>query len=91
MVSQSVLCIVCLSWRSGRPWSITFQASTKNSHEERLVLLSRFDEVHLAKDVLARLWKNEPQRISPWKTLQQLIRVREIDPRLTKTQRALDG
>lgn len=60
------------------------QASTKNSHEERLVLLSRFDEVHLAKDVLARLWKNEPQRISPWKTLQQLIRVREIDPRLTK-------
>jgi len=51
---------------------------------ERLVLLSKFDEIHLAKDVLARLWKNEPQRISPWKTLQQLIRVREIDPRLPK-------
>ncbi len=51
---------------------------------ERLVLLSKFDEVHLAKDVLARIWKNEPQRISPWKTLQQLIKVREVDPRLPK-------
>ena len=51
---------------------------------ERLVLLSQFDEVHLAKDVLARLWRNEPQRISPWKTLQQLIKVRYIDPRLTR-------
>jgi len=50
----------------------------------RLVLLSKFDGVHLALDVLARLWKNEPQRISPWKTLQQLIRVRDIDPRLTR-------
>ncbi len=50
----------------------------------RLVLLSKFDEVHLAKDVLARLWRNSPQRISPWKTLQQLIKVREIDPRITR-------
>jgi len=54
------------------------------SQRSRLVLLSRFDEIHLAQDVLARLWKNEPQRISPWKTLQQLIRVRDIDPRLTR-------
>jgi len=51
---------------------------------ERLVLLSKFDEVHLAKDVLARIWKNEPQRISPWKTLKQLIKVRDVDPRLPK-------
>lgn len=50
----------------------------------RLVLLSKFDDIHLAKDVLARLWRNEPQRISPWKTLQQLINVSDIDPRLTK-------
>ncbi len=50
----------------------------------RLVLLSKFDEIQLAKDVLARLWRNEPQRISPWKTLQQLINVSEIDPRLNK-------
>ncbi len=50
----------------------------------RLVLLSRFVETDLAQDVLARLWRCEPQRISPWKTLQQLIRVRDIDPRLTR-------
>ncbi|UZE96941.1 BREX-2 system phosphatase PglZ [Alkalimarinus alittae] len=55
-----------------------------DKNKERLVLLSKFDEVHLAKDVLARIWKNEPQRISPWKTLQQLIKVRDVDPRLTK-------
>lgn len=50
----------------------------------RLVLLSGYVETGLAMDVLARLWRNEPQRISPWKTLQQLIRVRDIDPRLTR-------
>ncbi|MFT4908203.1 MAG: hypothetical protein ACI978_002292 [Oleispira sp.] len=55
------------------------------SHEgESLVMLSKYDAVSLAKDVLARLWRNEPQRISPWKSLQQLIKVREIDPRLTR-------
>jgi hypothetical protein len=51
---------------------------------ERLVILSRFDQGQLGKDVLARLWRNEPQRISPWRTLQQLLRVRAIDPRLTR-------
>lgn len=50
----------------------------------RLVLLSGYVETGLAMDVLARLWRNEPQRISPWKTLQQLILVRDIDPRLTR-------
>lgn len=50
----------------------------------RLVVLSGYVEKGLAMDVLARLWRNEPQRISPWKTLQQLIRVRDIDPRLTR-------
>lgn len=53
---------------------------------ERLVILSRFDQGQLGKDVLARLWHNEPQRISPWRTLQQLLQVRAIDPRLTRKQ-----
>lgn len=56
----------------------------QGSAQGRLVLLSRFVETELAQDVLARLWRCEPQRISPWKTLQQLIRVRDIDPRLTR-------
>ena len=51
---------------------------------ERLVLVSKYNEVQLAKDVLARLWKQAPQQISPWKNLQQFIKVREIDPRLKK-------
>ena len=51
--------------------------------EHRLVILSPFDETRLAKDVLARLWSNEPKRISPWRTLEQLLRVSQIDPRLT--------
>lgn len=51
---------------------------------ERLVLVSKYNEVQLAKDVLARLWKHAPQQISPWKNLQQFIKVREIDPRLKK-------
>ncbi|MBN8431456.1 BREX-2 system phosphatase PglZ [Microbulbifer salipaludis] len=50
----------------------------------RLVLLSALDILRLGQDVLARLWRNEPQRISPWKTLQQLIKVRDIDPRLIR-------
>lgn len=49
----------------------------------RLVILSPFDETRLAKDVLARLWSNEPKRISPWRALEQLLRVSQIDPRLT--------
>ena len=53
---------------------------------ERLVLLSAFNQAQLGKDVLARLWGQEPQQISPWRTLQQLIRVREIDPRLPRRQ-----
>jgi hypothetical protein len=51
--------------------------------DERLVMLSPFDETRLSKDVLARLWGCEPKRISPWRTLEQLLRVRQIDPRLT--------
>lgn len=60
------------------------EALVNHAAAARLVLLSKFDEIHLAKDVLARLWRNEPQRISPWKTLQQLINVSDIDPRLTQ-------
>ncbi|MCP5019862.1 MAG: BREX-2 system phosphatase PglZ, partial [Ketobacter sp.] len=51
---------------------------------ERLVLISQFNEIQLAKDVLARIWKHAPQQISPWKNLQQFIKVGEIDPRLKK-------
>lgn len=51
---------------------------------EKLVILSPLDQSQLGKDVLARLWKNEPQRISPWRTLEQLAHVQTIDPRLTR-------
>lgn len=50
----------------------------------RLVILSAFDQSLLATDVQARIWRNAPQRISPWRTLQQILKVREIDPRLTR-------
>lgn len=56
------------------------------THEKggtRLVMLTPFDETRLAKDVLARLWSHEPKRISPWRTLEQLLHVKQIDPRLT--------
>lgn len=51
--------------------------------DRRLVILSPYDETRLGKDVLARLWGNEPKRISPWRTLEQLLCVSQIDPRLT--------
>lgn len=53
---------------------------------ERLVILSPFDGAKLAKDVLARLWRCEPKRISPWRTLQQLLGIHTIDPRLTRKE-----
>lgn len=82
---QAVRFVFCVSELAIRETLVNHaRAVAQEGSRERLVLLSRFDEVHLAKDVLARLWKNEPQRISPWKTLQELIRVRQIDPRLTK-------
>ncbi|NEX20415.1 BREX-2 system phosphatase PglZ [Thiorhodococcus mannitoliphagus] len=56
---------------------------THTPGDERLVMLTPFDETRLSKDVLARLWGCEPKRISPWRTLEQLLRVRQIDPRLT--------
>ena len=75
---QAVKLVYCVSELAMR------EALVQHDGRTRLVLLSRFDESHLAKDVIARVWKNEPQRISPWKTLQQLINVRQIDPRLLK-------
>lgn len=60
------------------------EALVNHAGTTRLVLLSKFDQVQLGKDVLARLWRYKPQRISPWKSLQQLIGVRAIDPRLTR-------
>lgn len=63
--------------------AIREQLTQHQTGGNRLVILSAFDETHLAKDVLARLWDNEPKRISPWRTLQQLLRIKSIDPRLT--------
>lgn len=60
------------------------EALTRHNASYRLVLLTRLDQSKLGKDVLARLWGCEPQRISPWRNLQQLLRVQEIDPRLTR-------
>lgn len=62
------------------------EAMVNHQGPEKLVILSKFDQGQLGKDVLARLWHNEPQRISPWRTLQQLLQVRAIDPRLTQKQ-----
>lgn len=59
----------------------------ENAGSEKLVMLANLDQSQLGKDVLARLWKNEPQRISPWRTLEQLARVQTIDPRLTRHHR----
>lgn len=54
--------------------------------DRRLVMLTRLDQSKLGKDVLARLWRFEPQRINPWRNLQQIIRVQQIDPRLTRKE-----
>lgn len=62
------------------------EALTRHDESYRLVLLTRLDQSKLGKDVLARLWNCEPQRISPWRNLQQMIRVQEIDPRLTRSK-----
>lgn len=62
------------------------EALVHTDNSVRLVLLTRLDQSRLGKDVLARLWRCEPQRISPWRNLQQLIRVNEIDPRLTRNK-----
>lgn len=60
------------------------EALIRHDTSYRLVLLTRLDQSKLGKDVLARLWNCEPQRISPWRNLQQMIHVQEIDPRLTR-------
>ena len=77
---RAVYCVSELAMRE----ALVKHYQERNDTSERLVLLSGFAETDLAMDVLARIWRNEPQRISPWKTLQQLIRVRDIDPRLTR-------
>ncbi|WP_121335253.1 BREX-2 system phosphatase PglZ [Pseudomonas aeruginosa] len=82
---RKVRAIYCVSELAMREALVKHQQDRKET-SERLVLLSGFAETDLAMDVLARIWRNEPQRISPWKTLQQLIRVRDIDPRLTRKQ-----
>lgn len=62
------------------------EALSRHDTSCRLVLLTRLDQSKLGKDVLARLWSCEPQRISPWRNLQQMIRVQQIDPRLTRSK-----
>lgn len=80
---RKVRAVYCVSELAMREALVKHYQDRKDT-SERLVLLSGFAETDLAIDVLARIWRNEPQRISPWKTLQQLIRVRDIDPRLTR-------
>lgn len=80
---KKVRIVSCISELDMRETLVEHQEQVL-SNDESLVMLSKYDAVSLAKDVLARLWKNEPQRISPWKSLQQLIKVREVDPRLTR-------
>jgi len=80
---KKVRIVSCVSELDMRETLVEHQDQAFNNGES-LVMLSKYDAVSLAKDVLARLWRNEPQRISPWKSLQQLIKVREIDPRLTR-------
>lgn len=80
---RTVRAVYCVSELAMREALVKHHEATKDL-SVRLVLLSGYVETGLAMDVLARLWRNEPQRISPWKTLQQLIRVRDIDPRLTR-------
>lgn len=83
---RRVRAVYCISELAMREALVKHHQDQKDP-SERLVLLSGFAETDLAMDVLARIWRNEPQRISPWKTLQQLIRVRDIDPRLTRKHR----
>lgn len=64
--------------------AIREQLVSHQPNGERLVLLSPFDQTQLTRDVLARIWKNNTLRISPWRTLQDLLSIREIDPRLGK-------
>lgn len=51
---------------------------------ERLVALVPLDGRRLGRDVVARLWRYEPQRINPWSTLEELLGVRRIDPRVRR-------
>ncbi|WP_462331305.1 hypothetical protein, partial [Thiohalocapsa halophila] len=59
------------------------QEADRQPDDRRLVLLTPFDERDLARDVLARLWGHAPKQISAWRILQELLRLRDIDPRLT--------
>lgn len=77
-----VRCVYCVSELAMREVLVSHLQQT--SGKQRLVLLTPLDIAHLAQDVLARLWRNEPLRLSPLRTLQQVLMVREIDPRLTR-------
>ncbi|MDI4636710.1 MULTISPECIES: BREX-2 system phosphatase PglZ [Halomonadaceae] len=89
--AQTVKLVWCPSELAMREALVSHDDPEKRSLEkqgpEKLVILANLDQSQLGKDVLARLWKNEPQRISPWRTLEQLARVQTIDPRLTRHHR----
>lgn len=89
--SHKVKLVWCPSELAMREALVSHDDPEKQSPEkqgpEKLVILANLDQSQLSKDVLARLWKNEPQRISPWRTLEQLARVQTIDPRLTRHHR----
>ncbi|MCE7517132.1 BREX-2 system phosphatase PglZ [Halomonas titanicae] len=84
--SQAVKLVWCASELAMREALVIHEDPVQKSNE-KLVILANLDQSQLGKDVLARLWKNEPQRISPWRTLEQLARVQSIDPRLTRHHR----
>lgn len=84
--TQAVKLIWCPSELAMREALVAHDDPAK-AGPERLVMLANLDQSQLGKDVVARLWKNEPQRISPWRTLEQLARVQTIDPRLTRHHR----
>lgn len=84
--TQAVRLVWCSSELAMREALVCYEDPNRKS-AERLVMLANLDQSELGKDVLARLWKNEPQRISPWRTLEQLARVQTIDPRLTRHHR----
>ncbi|MCH4564701.1 BREX-2 system phosphatase PglZ [Halomonas sp. EGI 63088] len=84
--SQEVKLVWCPSELAIREALVSHEGPEKEG-PEKLVILANLDQSQLGKDVLARLWKNEPQRISPWRTLEQLAQVKYIDPRLQRHHR----
>lgn len=76
------------------------EALSERREGERLVLLSGTPETSLSRDVLARLPGRRLERIDPWRTVAELFRAADVDPRIRKApwmadvlvaRRPLDG